>query len=102
MRNGEPIPAYEYLQQLEEMHDHQKSEIQEVEQPSCDFLEQYVVTSSCQGVNISQFTSTMEECLSGAFDNRIDYDYDEQNLRNMELDEIKKKHEEWLTFLQSQ
>jgi len=44
----------------------------------------------------------MEEFLVGDFDKWIDYDYDEQNLNTLELDEIKKKHEEWLFFLKAQ
>jgi len=102
MKNGEPVLTYEYLQQLEEVYDFQKNEIQEVQQPSFDVLEQYVVTSSYHVVQISQFTSTMDECLSRAFDKQINYDYDERNLSTMQLDEIKQKHEEWLSYLQNQ
>jgi len=50
IRDGKAIPTYEYMQQLDDFHDRQKNEIQEVQQPSCDVLEQYVVTFSYQAV----------------------------------------------------
>jgi len=53
MRNGEPILAHDYLHKLEEMYDHQKNEIQEIQKPSFDVLEQYVVTSSLGSPNKS-------------------------------------------------
>jgi len=87
------VPAYEYLHHLDELHDQQKKEIQEIQQTSCEVLEQFVVTYSYKVVKISQFTSIVEECLNGAFDRRIECDYEERHLRTPKLEEVKKKHE---------
>jgi len=100
-KDGKTIPAYEYLHPLDELCGRQKREIQGIQQTSPEVLEKFVVTYSYQAVKISQFTSTVEECLNGAFDRRIECDYEEQHLRTPELEEVKKKHEEWLSFLQA-
>jgi len=72
----------------------------QVQQTTFEAREQFVVNYAYQVVQISQFTSTMDECLSGAFDRRIECHYEEAHFRTKEI-EVKKKHEEWLSFIQT-
>jgi len=62
-KDGKPTPAYDYIHHLDELYETQKREILKVQQTSFEALEQFFVTYAYQVVQISQFTSTMEECL---------------------------------------
>ena len=73
----------------------------QVQQTTFEALEQFVVTYAYQVVQISQFTSTVDECLSGAFDKRIECGYEEAHFHTKEIEEVKQKHEEWLSFIQT-
>jgi len=42
----------------------------------------------------------MNECMAEHFEKKVDCDCNEKNLRTIQLDKIKLRHEEWLTFLQ--
>jgi len=68
---------------------------------SFEALENFFVTYAYQVVQISQFTSTVEEYLDGAFDRRIECDYEEAHFRTKEIEKFNKKHKEWLSFIQA-
>jgi len=101
MRGDEPVPAYEYLHSMEEKHDQLKEEIYNIQDPSLEVIHKYVVDVAYVAIQLSLFVSTMIESTTGAFEAKIDYECDENNIHTMQLEEVIWKHQKWISHFQA-
>jgi len=78
MRRDEPFPAYEYLHSVDEIYERLKEEIHNIQDPSSEVINKYVVDVAA--VQLSLFVSTMIKSITGAFEAKIDCECDENNI----------------------
>jgi len=98
----EPIPAHEHLHAMDELHEKLKEEIQNIQDPSEEAINKYVVNIAYSIVQLIMFVSTiMIESASRTFEVKIDYECDERNIRVVELERAMKKYHECLAYFQT-
>jgi len=80
MKGDEHVPTYEYLHSVEERHEQIKEEIHNIQDPSLEVINKYVVDVAYVAVQLSQFFSTMIESTTGVFEANIECECDENNI----------------------